>query len=266
MIADAFTRLSGTVGSTPTGQDLTGTSSASPSLSDNFIDLADDSLPFNGNLADGELCATFTVTDTFTSGDPDSSVSFDIITRPRQTGGGQPFTGTAADDTITVTGDRLTPGTLVRVSGNDRPGNLAANTFYFILSSRSAAGAEVVQLSLTAGGPPVAISSDGSGTITEVPHVLATSGNVPLGRLVESDAQSGVPGFTQLVNAKRVGDRIVLRANPLPHSANAPLHRYLYARVNYSGTGSLTAGGILCDIGLSVPSNTRIQHASGFTL
>lgn len=284
MISDALTRLSGTrtVSAgvvTETPQDLDPAAAATPLLSEHYMDLSDvyNSNRSNGNLADGKLFAVFTAaTETPTAGSNIATIRFQLVTMPRTVVTGQTFTTDFATNAqlITITGgDHLPNGTMVTVSTTTTlPTGLAASRHYFVVRDDEC-GVDTFKLATTPDGSNrasttattiVTLSSNGTGThtITHVPQIIADSGEVSLQRFRISDVASSTAANAR--NALSVADQIIVCTNPLPHSLSAPFHRYLFAR--YVVSHDLTAGMAFCDVGIGVPDNRRIYHASGFTV
>lgn len=276
MISDALTRLSGTrtVVSgvvTETPQDLDPAAAATPLLSEHWIDTADRGNPVRGgDLANGQLYGVFSINEeAVTSASAVATVRFQLITSPRSVATGQTFTADNTDETLVCTGDYLPNGTLVTVAGT-LPTGLAASTHYYVYRDDTAAivasPLTTFKLATTPDGvdrasPDVStvatFTTNGSGlTITHIPEVIADSGEVPVGNLRLSNVHTVTP------NTGAKADQVLVRANPL--RAHAPLHRYLMAR--YVVSADLTAGKAFCDVGIGVPDNLTLAHASGFTV
>lgn len=281
MISDALTRLSGTrtVVSgvvTETPQDLGAALAATPTLSENYIDLSDRANPLRGcSLSDGQLFAVFSLNEEqmVSAGNSDATVRFQLITTPRTVATGQTFTVDAADDTVVCPGDYLPNGTLVTASSDTTlPAGLAAATHYYVYRDDTAAilaaPLTTFKLSLSPDGvdrasPDVSqvanITSAGTGThtILHIPQVVADSAEISLQRLRISNIHPVTP------NSGAKADQVMIRANPLP-TARPPLHRYMFAR--YIVSHNLGAGKVFCDVGIGVPDNVGISHASGFEI
>jgi len=279
MISDDLTRLSGTRSVsagvvTETPQDIDPAAAATPLLSESWIDMADRNNPLHGgDLANGKLCGVFTMNEEsmLSAGNSNATVRFQLITMPRTVAAGQVFTVDATDDTVVCSGDYLPNGTLVTVASTlTLPAGLVAGNHLFVYRDDTAA---IVANPLTtfklAASPDgvdraspdvstvVNITTAGTGvhTITHVPEIIADSGEIPLQRLRLSNVHTTTP------NSGAKADQVLIRSNPR-YSARPPLQRYLFAR--YVVSHDLTGGKCFCDVGIGVPDNHSVAHASGF--
>lgn len=256
MITDAFTRLSDAQSLNSVG--TTGV------LSTNWIDTADRSGRSGASMlgikeraagfSDGGLTAVFTITESVAAAaGNDETLRFQLVTLPQTSLATIAATGAGGYFTTPVF---LPNGTVVTSTA---AGGLAATTHYFVYRDENDPTKARFKVSTTP-GPEGDVSISGDATLTVVPQIIADSGEVPLGRLREEADTTGPVG-------RRPADQLMICSNPLPSSPLAPLQRYLMARyIPSSALASANGGIVTCDVGISVPDNRGIYHASGFEI
>lgn len=233
MVRDVGSRLAGTTANPPVFDSIAAATTAGL-LSSNFIDLkglrTDDTIPRSIGEGGEEIGAKFLFGTAVNSGTANCKLRLLLVTIPRAT-----LTFTISDanvstgsDLIATTAHGLPNGTAIELSnsGGALPGGLAASTTYYVRN----AAADSFQLSLTPAGSVIDITSAAGGgthTITIIPTVIASSGDVPFKRC-------------------GAGHSISVRVNPLPESELMPRHRYLYAMV--VPTANLSAGTWVVDL------------------
>lgn len=239
---DTFLRLSGTMGTPGTPQDIDPAASATPLWSEFYLDQRGD----NGfDIGAGtNIYALFTVnTEDFDSATKTATCEFQIITSPKTSLATFTFTA-ATTDIITAAAHGLTEGTRVTVaSSTTLPAGLAAATNYFVRDVTT----NTFKLSATPLGTAVDITDTGTGThtLTWYPEVVASSGPQPVQRLL-------------------TGVQIPVRINPWMTGKGFPKNNYVFAR--YVVSSDLTAGMAFCDLVHGTPASHSHTYDPGTTI
>lgn len=225
---DVYTRLSGTTGSSATGQSIAAATATAPVYSTNWLDLdSAGALRTKRELRD--IFGEFWFTTTVDSATDNATLDIELIMVPTTTPATNTLTAfnstsdvNGSTETITATAHGLIDGTRVTVAAASGalPTGLSASTNYYLRDTTT----NTFKLSTTPGGTAVDLTAAvGTTTTTWYPEVVGSMSRLPLERLIAN---------------KTI---VRVRINPLMlGSPYFPVHRYLFAR--YVPTANLTAG------------------------